>query len=131
MSTPREPASLPLVGRPAEDLFREISDRRRSDIDWRAARTFSLVYPTGRDDVDEVLARAAHDVVFENALNPLRFPSLGLMEREVIEMTGLTAPAGFRPPPANSCLSRCATPSSMAVWPSWPQACMLPFTCEQ
>ena len=88
MSTPREPTSLPLVGRPAEDLFREMSDLRRSDIDWRAARTFSLVYPTGRDDVDEVLARAAHDVVFENALNPLRFPSLGLMEREVIEMTG-------------------------------------------
>lgn len=94
MSTPRESASLPSTGRTADDLFRDMAARRGGDIDWRAARTFSLVYPTGRDDIDEVLARANHDVVFENALNPLRFPSLGLMEREVIEMTGslLSAP---------------------------------------
>ena len=95
MSTPRTSASLPPTGRPADDLFREMSDRQSGDINWRAARTFSLVYPTGRDDIDDVLARANHDVVFGNALNPLRFPSIGSMERDVVEMTGslLSAPS--------------------------------------
>ena len=43
--------------------------------------------------------------------------------------------AGRSPPPCRrNCASRpdiCAAPSSIAVWPSWPQACILPGTVER
>ena len=46
----------------------------------------------------------------------------------------LPRPAGRSPPPCRrSCASRpgsAAAPSSMAVWPSWPQACILPGVCR-
>ena len=82
----RNRMDLPPEGRPLEELRREMEERKRSDADWRGGRTFSLVYPAG-EDVDEVL-RAANDLyVFENALNPQRFPSLKVMERDVVGMT--------------------------------------------
>lgn len=86
MSTARERTSFPTSGRSHDEVIAIMNDRRGSDIAWRDAKTFSLVYPTGRDDVDELLAAANDAYVFENALNPLRFPSLGQMEREIIDM---------------------------------------------
>jgi glutamate/tyrosine decarboxylase-like PLP-dependent enzyme len=61
-------------------------ERKRQDADWRAGRTWSLVYPAG-EDVDEVLRDVNNLYLFENALNPFRFPSLRQMERDVVSMT--------------------------------------------
>src|SRR5207244_12645096 len=62
--------------------------RRSSDLDadWRGGRTWSLIYPAG-EDVDEVLREANNLYLFENALNPFRFPSLRQMELDVVSMT--------------------------------------------
>jgi glutamate/tyrosine decarboxylase-like PLP-dependent enzyme len=70
--------------------------RKSADADWTNGRTFNLVYPTGRPDVDAVLTEANHAYLFENALNPLRFPSLGSMQSEVLDMVSglVNAPEG-------------------------------------
>lgn len=88
MSSERPRVGFPATGQSHGDVMSLLQSRRSADIAWRDARTFSLVYPTGRDDVDDLLVAANEAYVFENALNPLRFPSLGLMEREVISMVG-------------------------------------------
>lgn len=63
-------------------------ERKSADAKWDEGKTFSLVYPTGRQDVDDVLMEANQLYLYENALNPFRFPSLADMEHEVVEMTG-------------------------------------------
>jgi len=77
---------LPTKGTAPEELFARMRERKRHDADWEGGRTFSLVYPAGKD-VDEVLREANNLYMFENALNPFRFPSLRDMEKEVVEMT--------------------------------------------
>lgn len=84
---------LPEKGMSKDEVFDRIRERKREDADWHGGKTFSLVYPAG-EEVDEVLAEANRLYVYENALNPFKFPSLREMEREVVEMTAglLNAP---------------------------------------
>jgi glutamate/tyrosine decarboxylase-like PLP-dependent enzyme len=77
---------LPENGVPEGELFAEMRERKKQDADWESGRTFSLVYPAGKE-VDAILRRANEIYVFENALNPFRFPSLRQMEDDVISMT--------------------------------------------
>jgi len=105
--------SLPERGIGREALLALMKERKAKDANWRAARTFSLVYPAG-DDVDEILHDAANLYLHENALNPLRFPSLREMEVEVVGDTAelLHAPAG-----AGGCMTSGGTESIvMAVY---------------
>jgi glutamate/tyrosine decarboxylase-like PLP-dependent enzyme len=85
--------SLPDKGTPREELLAGMRERKRADADWRAGRTWSLIYPAG-PEVDEVLHEANNLYLYENALNPFRFPSLADMERDVVAMTArlLNAP---------------------------------------
>ncbi len=77
---------LPKQGIPREQVIARMMERKVADADWRAGKTWSLVYPAG-EDVDEML-RDANDVyLYENALNPFRFPSLRQMEDDVVSMT--------------------------------------------
>lgn len=87
--------NLPETGESREELFARMRQMKSEDADWRGGRTWSLIYPAG-DDVDEVLIEAANLYLFENALNPFKFPSLRRMESEVVEMTAglLNAPRG-------------------------------------
>ena len=87
---------LPKQGTPREEIVERIREKKRADADWRGGRTWSLIYPAG-EDVDEVLRDANELYLYENALNPFRFPSLRQMEVDVVEMTGhlLHAPEGF------------------------------------
>ena len=93
MRSPR--VHLPTKGRTLADLEAQMTERKAEDADWRGGRTFSLVYPAG-EEVDRVLRWANEMYVFENALNPFRFPSLRHMEHEVVDMTLglLNAPEG-------------------------------------
>jgi glutamate/tyrosine decarboxylase-like PLP-dependent enzyme len=77
---------LPKSGRPREELFGEMRQLKAGDADWEGGRTWSLIYPAGKD-VDDVLAEANNLYLFENALNPFRFPSLRRMESDVVSMT--------------------------------------------
>lgn len=78
-------AALPEHGRSRDELFAEMRRRKGEDADWHAGRTFSLVYPAS-PDVDDVLSEANNLYLFENALNPFRFPSLREMESDVVDM---------------------------------------------
>ena len=84
---------LPRKGIPREKLFERMRARKKEDADWRAGRTWSLVYPAG-EEVDGILHEANELYLYENALNPFRFPSLRQMETEVVGMTAglLNAP---------------------------------------
>ena len=87
---------LPEKGVPRAELLAEMQQKKTQDADWKGARTFSLVYPAN-DDVDDLLADANNLYLYENALNPLRFPSLRQMELDVVDMTAglLHAPEGY------------------------------------
>ena len=77
---------LPKKGTPRDQVIARMLEKKAADADWRGGRTWSLVYPAG-EDVDAML-RAANDAyLYENALNPFRFPSLRQMEDEVVAMT--------------------------------------------
>lgn len=78
--------SLPKTGTPHEALIAAMRERKTADADWRAGKTWSLIYPAG-PDVDAVLHDANNLYLYENALNPFRFPSLADMEKEVVAMT--------------------------------------------
>lgn len=86
---------LPKQGIAKDELLAEMEARKTADADWRGGKTWSLIYPAGQE-VDDLLAAANGLYLYENALNPFRFPSLRQMEVEVVEMTGrlLHAPEG-------------------------------------
>jgi len=77
---------LPPRGLPQDEVLARMRELKTADADWRGGRTWSLIYPAG-EDVDAVLREAANLYLFENALNPLRFPSLKRMEADVVSMT--------------------------------------------
>jgi glutamate/tyrosine decarboxylase-like PLP-dependent enzyme len=87
---------LPERGSSRNDVLARMRERKAADADWEGGRTWSLVYPAG-EDVDDMLRGANELYMFENALNPFRFPSLRTMEEEVCAMTAgmLHAPEGF------------------------------------
>ncbi len=76
---------IPETGRSKDELIAEMKQRKRADADWRGGKTWSLIYPAG-EDIDEVLREANNLYLFENALNPFRFPSLREMESDVVSM---------------------------------------------
>jgi glutamate/tyrosine decarboxylase-like PLP-dependent enzyme len=84
---------LPKQGIGREALFEDMRKRKEQDADWHGGRTFSLIYPVS-DEVDAILAQANQLYMFENALNPFRFPSLRQMEVDVVSMVAglLNAP---------------------------------------
>lgn len=86
---------LPRHGTPAKEVLARMRSRKEADADWRAGKTWSLVYPAS-EAVDELLREANELYVYENALNPFRFPSLAEMEQEICAMTRglLNAPEG-------------------------------------
>ena len=78
--------TLPKAGTSPDQVLARMRELKKGDADWRAGRTWSLVYPAG-EDVDDVLREANLLYLYENALNPFRFPSLRQLEVEVVKMT--------------------------------------------
>jgi glutamate/tyrosine decarboxylase-like PLP-dependent enzyme len=74
---------LPDRGLSLEQVMAELRALQGRDGNYRNARTWSLIYNAG-PEVDEVLHAAADHVLKENALNPLVFPSLREMQRDVV-----------------------------------------------
>lgn len=84
---------LPKTGVPRRQVMDQMRQRKQRDADWRGGRTWSLVYPAG-EEVDAMLKQANDLYLYENALNPFRFPSLREMEIDVVEMTAGLLHAG-------------------------------------
>jgi glutamate/tyrosine decarboxylase-like PLP-dependent enzyme len=98
---------FPEKGQPRDEVLGRMRTLKEQDADWRGGRTWSLLYPAG-EEVDELLHDANNLYLYENALNPFRFPSLRQMETDVVGMTAslLNAPEG-----ANGCMTSGGTES--------------------
>lgn len=77
---------FPQQGRSAEEILAELEGGRGRDADWRAARTFSLVYNPADPELEHLQEAVARAYLHENYLNPFAFPSVLRMEREVVAM---------------------------------------------
>jgi glutamate/tyrosine decarboxylase-like PLP-dependent enzyme len=76
---------MPKQGPSREELVARMEKYRRADGDAKGARLFSLVYAIP-PDVAEVAKDAYTRFFWENALNPMTFPSLRRFESEVVSM---------------------------------------------
>ena len=79
--------SLPLQGIPAPQVFDELESLRAGDVDWRGGRVFSLAYYAGPEAV-AVAEDAYRRFSGENALSTDAFPSLRIMQQDVLTMVG-------------------------------------------
>jgi sphinganine-1-phosphate aldolase len=79
---------LPEHGVAAGALLAELDERRARDPEVHGARLFGLVYPTGRPDLESLIADVNGRYLFHNALNPFKFPEIAALEADVVAMTG-------------------------------------------
>ncbi len=78
---------LPREGRSTAWIRDRLDALAGGDVDWRSGRALSLAYSAGPEVLaltDEVLARFQST----NALNVAAFPSLRVMQAEIVEMSG-------------------------------------------
>jgi len=75
---------LPADGMTDAAVLAEVDARQSREPDVHGARLFGLVYPTGRHDLEELIAAVNRRYLFGNALNPFKFPEIARFEGEVI-----------------------------------------------
>src|SRR5579862_6893825 len=63
-------------GTPIPAVLAELDSRQSAEPDVHAGRLFGLVYPSGRQDIEELVVEVNRRYLFGNALNPFRFPGL-------------------------------------------------------
>jgi glutamate/tyrosine decarboxylase-like PLP-dependent enzyme len=74
---------MPEKGLPRGEVMQQLLALKQDDLDWRGGRVFSLVYSAG-DDVHELLSDAQALFSAENGLNVLAFPSIGVMQHDIV-----------------------------------------------
>ena len=77
---------MPERGLPRGEVMQKLLALKQDDQDWRGGRVFSLVYSAG-DDVHELLSDALALFSAENGLNVLAFPSIGVMQHDIVSNT--------------------------------------------
>ncbi len=77
---------MPAHGLPRDEVMQQLITMKQDDQDWRGGRVFSLVYSAG-DDVHELLSDALSLYSAENGLNVLAFPSIGVMQHDIVSNT--------------------------------------------
>src|SRR5580692_12302080 len=77
---------MPRHGLPRDEVMQQLITMKQDDQDWRGGRVFSLVYSAG-DDVHELLSDALALYSAENGLNVLAFPSIGVMQHDIVSNT--------------------------------------------
>ena len=78
---------LPTRGIPAPQVFDELESLRAGDVDWRNGKVFSLAYYAGPQAI-AVAEDAYRRFSGENALSTDAFPSLRIMQQDVLSMVG-------------------------------------------
>lgn len=78
--------TIPEEGVAKDDILETMRGYREGDADWKAGRTWSLVYYAGDEHYD-LLKEAYTMFMSANGLNPMAFKSLKRMEAEVVRMT--------------------------------------------
>jgi glutamate/tyrosine decarboxylase-like PLP-dependent enzyme len=79
--------TLPIKGIPAPQVFDDLEALRQNDVDWRNGRVFSLAYYAGPEAI-AVAEDAYRRFSGENALSTDAFPSLRIMQSDVLSMVG-------------------------------------------
>lgn len=74
--------------RPTAEVLDELELLRREDPEVHGKRLFGLVYPSGDAELEALVHEVYERFLFANALNPLRFPALARIEKEVVAMAG-------------------------------------------
>ena len=77
--------TLPSTGSTVENVMRDMRAMQTRDGDYRASRTWGLIYNAG-PEVDRMLHECVDLTLKENALNPFVFPSLKEMQRDVVSI---------------------------------------------
>jgi sphinganine-1-phosphate aldolase len=77
---------MPEQGLPRAEVMQHLISMKQDDQDWRGGRVFSLVYSAG-DDLHELLSDALSLYSAENGLNVLAFPSIGVMQHDIVSNT--------------------------------------------
>jgi sphinganine-1-phosphate aldolase len=77
---------IPQQGLARQDVMAQLLAMKQDDQDWRGGRVFSLVYSAG-DEIHELLQDALSLYSAENGLNVLAFPSIGVMQHDIIRNT--------------------------------------------
>jgi len=78
---------LPPKGIPAPQVLDELESLRADDVDWRNGKVFSLAYYAGPQAI-AVAEDAYRRFSGENALSTDAFPSLRIMQQDVLSMVG-------------------------------------------
>ena len=78
---------LPPKGIPPPQVFDELESLRADDVDWRNGKVFSLAYYAGPQAI-AVAEDAYRRFSGENALSTDAFPSLRIMQQDVLSMVG-------------------------------------------
>jgi len=78
---------LPIKGIPAPQVLDELESLRADDVDWRNGKVFSLAYYAGPQAI-AVAEDAYRRFSGENALSTDAFPSLRIMQQDVLSMVG-------------------------------------------
>ena len=77
---------MPERGLSRAEVMQHLISMKQDDQDWRGGRVFSLVYSAG-DDLHELLSDALSLYSAENGLNVLAFPSIGVMQHDIVSNT--------------------------------------------
>lgn len=86
MTRPPGPTSAPAGDIPleAEAVLARLAAYREHDAPTHGGRVLSYVYDSGLAALDELAARAAREVQAVNGLDPTTFPSVALMEGDLV-----------------------------------------------
>ncbi len=76
---------IPQHARSQEELFAQLESFREHDLKWREGRAWGYVYDAGRE-VEDVAKKAFMMYLTENGLDPTSFPSLAILENQIISM---------------------------------------------
>lgn len=91
--------------RGVDDILAEIDQRRRIDPDVHGAHLFGLVYPTGHEEIEDLVRSVYDRFLFSNALNPLRFKEQASIERELLNSISTLLHREVRTVPSGSMTS--------------------------
>jgi glutamate/tyrosine decarboxylase-like PLP-dependent enzyme len=81
---PTRSAALPARGRPAAEILADLATFRSRDVPTHGGRTMAYVYDSGLADLDELAAGAQAVFQWVNGLDPTVFPSVAVLERDVV-----------------------------------------------
>lgn len=79
-------SALPKKGLSHTEILTMLDDRIRADIDPTAGKTFAYVYEHSKDH-SKLTEQCFMKYVHSNALNPVVFNSLRVIENEVVQMS--------------------------------------------